>query len=94
MLLQGTSKTDTVYRMRRIYDTASPNNNYVFYNEGQTYDYTWLGKTYKIDYGDCAKGVMPSKKYFPEDGRNYLMPIPRPEITKSEGSIEQNPFYK
>lgn len=94
MLLQGTSKTDTVYRMPRIYDAASPNNNYVFYNEGQTYDYTWLGKTYKIDYGDCAKGVMPAKKYFPEDGRNYLMPIPRPEITKSEGSIEQNPFYK
>ena len=61
--------------------------------EGQTYDYTWLGQTYTIDYGDCAKGVMPAKKMFPANGSNYLMPIPRPEITKSEGSIIQNPGY-
>ena len=43
--------------------------------------------------GDCAKGVMPAKKYFPEDGRNYLMPIPQPEIDKTEGRVLQNPGY-
>ena len=93
MLLKSGSKMDTVYRMPRIYDATSPNNNMVYYNADQVYEYTWLGKTYKIDYGDCAKGVMPSPKMFPADGRNYLMPIPRPEITKSEGSIKQNPGY-
>ena len=91
LVLTGGSKPDTVYCMPRLYDESK--NNMVYYDEGQTYDYTWLGKTYKIDYGDCRKGVMPAKKYFPEDGRNYLMPIPRPEITKSKGSIEQNPGY-
>ena len=52
-----------------------------------------IGKTYKIDYGDCPLGMSPTQKYFPEDGRNYLMPIPRNEITKSKGTIEQNPGY-
>jgi hypothetical protein len=92
MVLDG-AKKDTVYRMPRIYDPASELNNMVYYSEGQTYDYTWLGQTYTIDYGDCAKGVMPAKKMFPANGSNYLMPIPRPEITKSEGSIIQNPGY-
>mgnify|MGYP002624458814 FL=1 len=55
--------------------------------------YKWLGKEYTIDYGDCILNSNPTPRYFPEDGRNYLMPIPRNEITKSEGSIEQNPGY-
>lgn len=59
--------------------------------------YRWLGKDYQIDFGDCCLTVSPSQKHFPLiDGvyPNYLMPIPRNEITKSKGSLEQNPGYK
>ena len=56
--------------------------------------YKWLGKEYTIDYGDCILNQNPTPRYFPEDGRNYLMPIPRNEITKSEGKLLQNPGYK
>ena len=55
--------------------------------------YKWLGKEYTIDYGDCILNQNPTPRYFPEDGRNYLMPIPRNEITKSEGKLQQNPGY-
>ena len=55
--------------------------------------YKWLGKEYTIDYGDCILNQNPTPRYFPEDGRNYLMPIPRNEITKSEGRLQQNPGY-
>lgn len=55
--------------------------------------YKWLGKEYTIDYGDCILNQNPTPRYFPEDGRNYLMPIPRNEITKSEGKLIQNPGY-
>ena len=91
MLLRNGAVIDTVYRMPRVYDESK--NDRVYYTEGQVYTYKWLGKEYKIDYGDCTLGFSPTQKYFPEDGRNYLMPIPRNEITKSEGSIEQNPGY-
>lgn len=60
------------------------------------YTYRWLGNDYKIDFGDCCLNVSPTQKHFPKVGDvypNYLMPIPRNEITKSEGSIEQNPGY-
>ena len=57
------------------------------------FTYKWLGKEYKIDYGDCILNQNPTPRYFPEDGRNYLMPIPRNEITKSEGKLLQNPGY-
>ena len=91
MLMKSGAKTDTIHRMPRLYDATK--NNMVYYSPDQVYTYKWLGKTYQIDYGDCAKGVMPAKKYFPENGSNYLMPIPRPEITKSNGKIVQNPGY-
>lgn len=58
--------------------------------------YKWLGKEYKLDYGDCVVNLSPTPKYFPKKGDiypNYLMPIPHNEITKSEGSIVQNPGY-
>ena len=57
------------------------------------FTYKWLGKEYKIDYGDCILNQNPTPRCFPEDGRNYLMPIPRNEITKSEGRLQQNPGY-
>ena len=55
--------------------------------------YKWLGKEYTIDYGDCILNQNPTPRCFPADGRNYLMPIPRNEITKSEGKLQQNPGY-
>ena len=55
--------------------------------------YKWLGKEYTIDYGDCILNQNPTPRYFPEDGRNYLMPIPRNEITKSGSNLVQNPGY-
>ena len=69
--------------------------------DGQLIDYIitekWLGKAYKLDYGDCALNISPTPKYFPKRNGvypNYLMPIPRTEIVKSNGQIEQNPGYE
>ena len=59
--------------------------------------YTWLGKDYEIDYGDCTLNFSPTPKFFPvlADGTypNYLMPIPHSEINKAKGTIVQNPGY-
>lgn len=57
----------------------------------------WLGKEYLLDYGDCCLNISPTPKYFPFRSGvypNYLMPIPRTEITKSHGKIKQNPGYE
>lgn len=69
--------------------------------DGQPIEYIikerWLGKEYELDYGDCCLNISPTPKYFPfRDGvyPNYLMPIPRTEITKSHGQIKQNPGYE
>ena len=79
--------------------------NYTYSNVGGDRDgkpidyvitYKWLGKEYKIDYGDCCLNISPTPKYFPfRNGvyPNYLMPIPSTEIVKAEGSIVQNPGY-
>lgn len=59
--------------------------------------YKWLGKEYRIDFGDCTLNISPTPKYFPKKNGvypNYLMPIPRTEINKSNGMIEQNPGYE
>lgn len=68
--------------------------------KGETIDYIitykWLGKEYRIDYGDCTMNISPTPKYFPKKGDvypNYLMPIPHNEMIKSAGTIEQNPGY-
>lgn len=80
----------------RIVEVANTNPKESFgstwkYNSDYTYTYTWKGVAYKIDFGSC-KSMMGVQKAFSE--KDYLMPIPRNEITKSEGSIEQNPLYK
>jgi len=111
MILQGGSQPDTVYRLVRPYDESKNNtcyywaNNpsrsaYITGNRGEDIryiqTYSWLGKTYKMDFGDCMLNICATQKKFPlSDGvySNYLMPIPRNEITKSGGSIEQNPGY-
>lgn len=53
--------------------------------------YPWLGENYVVDYGNCTDCNMSPQKNFPE--RQYFMPIPRNEITKSNNTIEQNPGY-
>jgi hypothetical protein len=108
MRLENNGQVDVIYRMARLYDesknntnyywnTSKERENYITANFGRDLNtivtYTWLGKQYKIDYGDCALTITPTQKYFPKDGRNYLMPIPAEEITKSRGSIAQNPYY-
>ncbi|MFA6858232.1 MAG: RagB/SusD family nutrient uptake outer membrane protein [Bacteroidales bacterium] len=60
------------------------------------FTYKWLGKEYQVDYGDCCLNMCPTQKHFPKVGDeypNYLMPIPANEITKSKGTIVQNPGY-
>jgi len=57
--------------------------------------YKWLGKEYKVDYGDCCLNISPTPKHFPKRNGvypNYLMPIPRTEIVKAN-TIVQNPGY-
>ena len=108
MRLENNGQVDIIYRMARLYDESKNNTNYYWNTskERENYidanfgrdlntivTYRWLGKDYKIDYGDCALTITPTQKYFPKDGRNYLMPIPAIEITKSRGSIVQNPHY-
>ena len=108
MRLENNGNVETIYRMARVYDesknntkyywnTSSEHANYVEANFGRDLNtvvtYKWLGKEYTVDYGDCALTITPTQKYFPADGRNYLMPIPQDEITKSKGSLVQNPHY-
>lgn len=61
------------------------------YTSDFIYTYKWKGVTYKIDFGSC-KSMMGVQKAFSD--KDYLMPIPRNEIIKSENSIEQNPHYQ
>ncbi|MBO4264144.1 MAG: RagB/SusD family nutrient uptake outer membrane protein, partial [Bacteroidales bacterium] len=122
---------DTVYRMVRLYDPSKNNTCYYWDNTdtknvyknnagediATVITYRWLGKEYKIDFGDCPLNFSPTPKLFPQerpqgpsylkdgvvvcnqpvnDGviyPNYLMPIPRNEMTKSEGELQQNPGY-
>ena len=110
MILQNGAQQDTVYRVVRPYDESKNNTCYYWKNskERDNYiaatgkdiecvvTYKWLGKEYKIDYGDCCLTVSPTQKYFPEVGGiypNYLMPIPANEIAKANGTIVQNPGY-
>ncbi len=108
MILKKGAVQDTVYRVARLYDESKNNTNYYWPNSPDRaayveanfgrdikhiVTYKWLGKEYKIDYGDCCLTISPTQKYFPEDGRNYLMPIPQIEISKSRNTIAQNPGY-
>lgn len=90
---------DTLYRVARVYDP----NYRMSYHESTYYhsytdsrrslvvEYNWLGKTYRIDYGDCLTGLAPTEKAW--DDKMYLQPIPANEITKAEGHLVQNPGY-
>jgi hypothetical protein len=60
------------------------------YSEGVSFTYKYRGKTYVIDYGYCHSMTSPQKDF---TNKMYLLPIPQNEITKSEGSIIQNPDY-
>lgn len=94
VLTPDASKPDEhefLIRTVRVWDESK--NDKCYYTPDKVYEYEWLGKKYRIDYGDCLMGFMAPQKHFPENGSNYLMPICRPEIIKSQNSIEQNPGY-
>ena len=101
--LYDESRNNTNYYWPNVQDKdgVKPSASYSYAAEGPRkgkpiqyiFTYKWLGKEYKIDYGDCILNQNPTPRCFPEDGRNYLMPIPRNEITKSQGKLQQNPGY-
>lgn len=94
VLTPDASKPDekqNLIRTVRVYDASKNDKSY--YTPNMVYEYEWLGKRYRIDYGDCLSSFMAPQKNFPENGSHYLMPIGRNEITKSQNSIEQNPGY-
>lgn len=55
------------------------------------FEYKWLGKTYKIDYGDCITGLADTEKSW--EDKMYLQPIPSNEMERTKGQLEQNPGY-
>lgn len=107
MILQKGTQSDTLYRVALPYDPSREK--YCYYWDGSVeqskyveangkdikylQDYKWLGKTYTVDYGYCCLNVSPTQKHFPENGRNYLMPIPSNEMAKAKGNLVQNPGY-
>lgn len=81
------------YRIAKVYDgTVSTWPIAPTYTEKRVYKYTWLGKDYFVDFGDCHHKFGSTNKRFLKD-RNYLLPIGTLEIEKSEGAIIQNPGY-
>lgn len=60
------------------------------YSDKISYTYTWLGKSYTIDYGHCHS-MMGVQKAFHD--QHHLMPIPSNEVIKSENALVQNPGY-
>ena len=54
-------------------------------------EYTWLGKKYKIDFGNCITGLAPTEKAW--DDKMYLQPIPANEMERTGGQLVQNPGY-
>ena len=81
------------YRIARVYDETKNTWPIDPAQEKRVYKYTWLGKDYFIDFGDCHHQMAGTNKRFLKD-RNYLLPIGTLEIEKSEGSIVQNPGYE
>lgn len=106
MVLENGAKKDTIYRMARLssdvntetcyyWANSSERETYITGNSGRDiqtkWTYSWLGKDYEIDYGECPLTFSPTQKYFV--AANYLMPIPETEIKKAGDTILQNPGY-
>lgn len=81
----------TQYRIARLKGTANlPDIGDWKHNDGKVYTYTYRGKKYDIDYGYCLNMQGTQKAFY---DKMYLLPIPQNEITKSQGSLVQNPGY-
>lgn len=99
MIFENGAQKDTVYRMARLASEIDKNTCYYidgsFELDGKTiktiWTYSWLGKEYTIDYGECLMKMAASQKYF--RSHENLMPIPETEIKKSQNKIQQNPGY-
>lgn len=97
-VISDVTSSDTLYRVSKVYDPSYNNNyrkatyNHTWTNSQKSTVFTvkWLGKTYKIDYGDCAANLAPTEKAW--DNKMYLQPIPADEIAKAP-YLEQNPGY-
>lgn len=79
-----------------IFEEASQDSDGAVQVNGSCIKYRWLGKDYWVDYGDCRLTVSPTQKHFRKvngEWPNYLMPIPANEMTKSNGTLVQNPGY-
>ena len=79
-----------------IFEQAAKDSQGAVEVDGSCIKYRWLGNDYWVDYGDCLLTSSPTQKHFYKVGDewpNYLMPIPSTEITKSQGTIVQNPGY-
>lgn len=79
-----------------IFEEACSDSDGAIQVNGSSIKYSWLGKDYWVDYGDCCLTVSPTQKHFRKvngEWPNYLMPIPANEITKANGTLVQNPGY-
>ncbi len=93
----STQKTEYVAANGKdIFEQAAADSKGAVEVNGSCIKYRWLGTDYWVDYGDCLLTSSPTQKHFYQVGDewpNYLMPIPSTEITKSKGTIVQNPGY-
>jgi len=95
------TSTDTLYRVAIALDNyPTPKMSYhedTYYRHlSKDYrplvrEYTWLGKKYKIDFGNCITGLAPTEKAW--DDKMYLQPIPANEMERTGGQLVQNPGY-
>ena len=84
MLLTGGAQPDTLYRCVQPFDLSNKERNYYWANteERTAYidsnrgndvlylvDYEWMGKTYRVDYGECCLTISPTQKWFPNKSR-------------------------
>ena len=98
-VVSDVTSQDTIYRVAKVYDPSAPKATY----HKDTYKHTWsnserstvftvkwLGKEYKLDYGDCSANMAATEKAW--DDKMYLQPIPSDEMTKAPYLV-QNPGY-
>lgn len=96
---ETTAVRDTLYRVAKLYDPSTDmsyheteyTHTYSNTKRSLVFEYSWLGKKYKIDYGDCMANLAPTEKAW--DDKMYLQPIPSNEMSKTGGKLVQNPGY-
>jgi len=100
-IVPNVTSQDTLYRVavgldyhpvtKMSYHRDKYNHTYSKSERSLVFEYKWLGKTYRIDYGDCLTGLAPTEKAW--DDKMYLQPIPSTEMERTNGQLVQNPGY-